>query len=161
MAGSTAEGIMTDSVVSVSPDSPLISVLELFVQEDIHGAPVVDETGEAIGVITTKDILRLQSEEHGSVATEADYLRSSVDFSAPDGSDWLVDFQDRLAQRTASDAMTEGLISVRPDAPVSEVAKILRENRIHRVWVEDEGRLVGVVSALDLISVLQAGHPAR
>ena len=41
------------------------------------------------------------------------------------------------------------------DAPVSEVASILRRNQVHRVWVEDDGRLCGVVSTLDLMPLLE------
>jgi CBS domain-containing protein len=51
--------------------------------------------------------------------------------------------------------MTKSFVSVARDAPVADIARCLRENQIHRVWVEDEGRLCGVVSALDLMPVIE------
>ena len=150
----TARSVMTDSVVSVSPETSLAEVLRLFVEEDIHGAPVVDD-GEIIGVVTTSDLLRAEDDERDTARAGGDYLRGLLEFSAPDWSGDLTDFQDRLAQRTVSDVMTKGIVSVSAEAPVAEVARCLRENRIHRVWVVEGDRLCGVVSALDLMPVIE------
>ncbi len=158
MAITTAASVMTDSVVSVSPESSLLDVLRLFVEENIHGAPVVDDAEEFVGVISTSDLLRAQEEERDTASVTSDYLRDLLEFSAPDWSGDLTDFQDRLAQRTVAEVMTKGFVSVPPDAPVADVARCLRENQIHRVWVlEDAGRLCGVVSALDLMPLIEQG----
>lgn len=151
----TAESVMTDSVVSVSPESSLLDVLRVFVEESIHGAPVVDDDGRLVGVITTSDLLRAQEEEHDTAWATSDYLRGVLEFSAPDWTGDLTDFQDRLAQRTVVEVMTKGFASVPPDAPVADVARCLRENQIHRVWVLDGQRLRGVVSVLDLMPLIE------
>lgn len=153
----TARSVMTDSVVSVSSETSLADVLRLFVEEDIHGAPVIED-GEMIGVVTTSDLLRAEEDERDTARADGDYLRGLLEFSAPDWSGDLTDFQDRLSQRTVADVMTKGFVSVAADAPVAEVARCLRENRIHRVWVVEGDRLCGVVSTLDLMPVIeQAG----
>ena len=82
----TARSIMTDTVISVSPEASLLDVLRLFVEEDIHGAPVADSNGEYLGVISTSDLMRAQEEEHNTVMTESDYLRGFLDFTIPVGS---------------------------------------------------------------------------
>lgn len=153
----TAQNVMTDAVISVSPELTLLGLLRIFVDENIHGAPVVDEDERPIGVITTTDLLRAQEVEHDSAWATSDYLRGVLEFSSPDWSGDLSDFQDRLAQRTVAEFMTTGLVSVPLDAPVSDIARCLRKNQIHRVWVEDEGRLCGVISALDLMPVIERG----
>lgn len=155
MADMTARSIMTDSVVTVSPDASLLDVVRLFVEEDIHGAPVIDDSGEIVGVVTTSDLLRGEEAEHDTAAAETHYLRDLLEFSGPDSSRDLVDFQDRLASRTVGDVMTRGFVSVPPDAAVPEIARCLRENRIHRVWVVEDGGLCGVVSVLDLMPVIE------
>jgi CBS domain-containing protein len=155
IAEMTARSVMTDSVVSVSPEASLLDVLRLFVEEDIHGAPVIGEDGELAGVISTSDLLRAEEDEHDTASAAADYLRDLLEFSVPDSSGALTDFQDRLAQRIVADVMTTSFASVSSDAPVAQVARCLRENRIHRVWVVDQGRLGGVVSALDLMAVVE------
>ncbi len=155
MAITTAQSVMTDSVVSVSPEASLSDVLRVFVEENIHGAPVIDDGEQLVGVITTSDLLRVQHAEHDTVASTSDYLRGILEFSAPDWSGDLSDFQDRLGLRTVAEIMTKSFVSVARDAPVADIARCLRENQIHRVWVEDEGRLCGVVSALDLMPVIE------
>ena len=153
----TARSVMTDSVVSVSTETSLQDVLRLFVEEAIHGVPVVDDKGEFVGVISTSDLLRAQASEQDTVSTEADYFRGVLEFSFPDWAGDLDDFQDRLGQRTVAEVMTKSFATVAHDAPVAEVARSLRENQIHRVWVVDGDRLCGVVSALDLMPVIERG----
>lgn len=155
MAVTTAESVMTGSVVSVGPEASLLDVLRIFVEEEIHGAPVLDDEGQIVGVITTSDLLRAQEQERDAAWASSDYLREMIEFSAPDWSGDLTDFQDRLAQRTVADVMTKSFVSVQRDAPVADIARRLREHRIHRVWVEDQGRLCGVVSALDLMPLIE------
>jgi len=139
----TARSVMTDSVVSVSPESSLLDLLRLFVEEDIHGVPVVDDGGEFVGVISTSDLLRAEEDEQDTASSQTDYLRGLLEFSLPDWAGDLVDFQNRL--------------SVPQDASVADVARCLRENQIHRVWVVDAGRVCGVISTLDLMPVIERG----
>lgn len=151
----TARDVMTRSVVAVSPDTPLLDVYRLFVDEQIHGAPVVDEEELLIGVITSSDLLRAADEERDTAVSSSEYLRDLVEFSGPDWGRGLTDFQDRLAARTVAEVMTPNAVAVRPDTPVQEVARALRQHQVHRVWVEDEGRVCGVVSTFDLLPLLE------
>jgi len=151
----TARSVMTNSVISVSPETSLLDVLRLFVEEDIHAAPVIGDDGRLVGVISSSDLLRAQESERDTARAMTDYMRGMLDFSFPDWSDDLEDFQDRLGQITVADVMTRSYVSVASDTPVAEVARQLRENQIHRVWVEEEGRLCGVVSTLDLMAVIE------
>ena len=146
---------MTDSVVSVRPEASVSDVLRVFVDENIHGAPVIDDLEKLVGVITTSDLLRAQESERDTVASTTDYLREILDFSALDWSGDFTDFRNRLGQQTVAEIMTKSFVSVPRDAPVAEIARCLRENQIHRVWVEDDGRLCGVVSTLDLMPVIE------
>ncbi len=156
MQSITARNIMTDSVVSVSPESSLADVLQLFVEEGIHGAPVVDDEGRFVGVISTSDLLRAEYEERDTILVESDPLQDLIEFSLPSGlSGGSLDFQDRLARRTVSAVMTQSFASVSSDAPVDVVARCLRENRIHRVWVVEGDRVCGVISTLDLMPVIE------
>ena len=151
----TAAGVMTNSVVTVDPGMSLVEVFDLFVAEEIHGAPVVDADDTLLGVISSSDLLRATRDEHEKGSRKPDYLRDLVEFSGPDWGSDLMDFQDRLAQRIVSDVMTRSVATVAPTTPLSEVAGKMREHAIHRVWVEEEGRVCGVVSAFDLLGVIE------
>ena len=152
----TARSVMTDQVVTVSPEASLLDVLRLFVEEGIHGAPVVGQDGEVEGVISTSDLLRAQEDEHESIATRVDYFREFLEFSAPDFGNDLTDFQDRLGQRRVAEVMTRQFLSVDPETSIAEIARCLREHQIHRVWVVEKGHLCGVVSTLDLMPVIES-----
>jgi CBS domain-containing protein len=152
---STARDVMTRTVVSVGADTPLSDVYRLFVEEQIHGAPVVDEDEMLVGVISSSDLLRAAEEERDTAVSSREYLRELLEFSGPDWSHGLADFQDRLAALTAADVMTPNVVTVRPDTPVAEVARALRQHQVHRVWVEEDGRLCGVVSTFDLLPLLE------
>ncbi len=54
----------------------------------------------------------------------------------------------------ASDVMTPDLVQVPRDPTIPEIARVLCENRVHRVLVTDGGRLIGLISTFDLVGVL-------
>ena len=154
-----AEDIMEARVITVAADAPLLTVYRLFAEEDISGAPVVDESGDVVGVISARDLLRTANEAHDDAVTDLHYYEESASFP---GREWLTDieeFEDRLTHRTVAEVMTTGAISVRRDSSISEVADILIKHRIHRVLVLDEenddGPLVGLVTVFDMIQLLR------
>ena len=153
--GALARDVMQTHVVTVEPELPLIDVHRLFVEEEITGAPVADETGRLVGVISSTDLLRAIEEEHESATSEPHYFREWLEFSGPDWTRSSPDFQDRLASLTVADAMTRGGITVSPDAPIAEVAGLMRRHRVHRVLVVEDGLLVGILTTFDLIGLLE------
>ncbi|MGQ9462068.1 MAG: CBS domain-containing protein [Candidatus Fervidibacter sp.] len=53
--------------------------------------------------------------------------------------------------KTVAEVMTKRVISVTPDTPVEEIAKLLAKKKIKRVPVIDKGKLVGIVSRADIV----------
>lgn len=149
-----ARDVMQTHVISVELDLPLLDVHRLFVEEEINGAPVVDDTGRLLGVITSLDLLRAVEEEHESGSAYPRYFRDDLEFSGPDWTNAPEDFQDRLSELTVRDAMTTGAVTVSPDTPISEIASLLLRHRIHRVLVVERELLAGLISTFDLISLL-------
>jgi len=160
----TAGEIMERHVNSVSEETPLFDVYRLFVEEEIHGAPVVSESdGRVVGVISSADLLRAVYEAHESAGTTSDYLRDVLEFSGPDWASGLpADFQDRLGQLRASDFMTDAIVSVSSETPIDEIARVMRRQRVHRVLVIGDGIIQGIISTFDLIGAFekQAGDTA-
>ena len=154
-AAKTARDVMRSTVISIGPDMPLTKVGQLFVEEGIHGAPVVDETERLLGVVSTMDLLRGAWEDVESPRFDAEWLREALELSSPDWSSEPGTFQDKLSQLTAADVMQTSVVTVTEDAPVSEVARALRQNEIHRVLVVRDDVFVGIVSSLDLVALLE------
>jgi CBS domain-containing protein len=150
-----AKSVMQTQVVTVSPDDRLDTVRGLFLDEQINGAPVVDEDATLLGVISTSDLLYAADDEHTATRGDPSWFRELFESAGPDFEDAPEGFIDRLAERTVRNYMTESVVTVPPDASVSAVARALRENRIHRVLVADAGRLVGIISSFDLVALLE------
>jgi len=154
----TAKDIMQTHVVTVGSDDPLPSVYRLFADEEISGAPVLDEMGTTVGVVSIRDLIRATREEHESSSVDSDYFRDG--FFDAGGSCLMTgdDFEEALSQRIVSEVMTAEVIAVSPDTPVSEIVKTILSDRIHRVLVverrSDKDALVGLISLLDLVSLL-------
>ena len=151
----TAREIMESHVVKVSPDDPLSAVHRLFFEEDINGAPVVDEEDRVVGVITSKDLLRAAADEHDTARGDPGYFREILEFSGPDWENAPEGYLDRLRERTVGDYMTEEAVTVAPDAGVAEIARVLRTHGVHRVLVIDGGRLAGIISTFDMVGLLE------
>jgi CBS domain-containing protein len=154
-----ARDVMQTGVVTIDPAASLLDAYRLFVQEGISGAPVVDEDGRVVGVVSAQDLLRATEEERDTAVVEANYFRDLNEFSGPDWQTSSEDFQDRLRERSVADVMTEGAIIVAPDASIAEVASTLRRHRVHRVLVAEGELLVGLISAFDLVALLEKGAP--
>jgi CBS domain-containing protein len=148
-----ARDLMQSDYVAVAPHTPLLSVHRLFVDLRIHGAPVVDSHDEVVGVVSALDLLRtIRAElEPGRTPSTSTYFwdeaTDSIDHTdIPEG--------DALWRLIVRDAMTKTVISVDPDLPVEDVARVMVERRIHRVLVMSGKRLLGVISTFDLLGAV-------
>jgi CBS domain-containing protein len=131
--------VMTETVFTVTPDTPLKAVATRMLEYGISGMPVVD--GERVlGVISETDILfkeRVAPDRKGLV-------------------DWLVHYAEdpplaKLEARTAGEAMTTPAVTIAPERTVADAAALLLDLRIDRLPVIEGGELVGIVTRADLI----------
>lgn len=156
----TARDIMHEKVRTISPDRTLPELEEAFLRERVSGFPVVDR-GRLVGIVSRSDLVRQLCVERSVAELISDYYREALAF-AEDPVESLASIAERVGQRIehlrVADVMIRRLITVPPDAPVAEVAQTLVEHRIHRVPVTDAGRLVGIVSSLDLARLIAEGR---
>ncbi len=157
-----AGDLMQRDIIAVTPDTPILDVHRLFVEEEIHGAPVVDDDGIVYGVISTLDLLRVVRDElePGAASTTTTYFRDELPYSGPDWQRMPEDFQDRMQALTARDAMTKELVMVSPDASFPEIARTMLKHHVHRVLVGKDRMLEGVITSFDLLRVI-AREPRR
>ncbi len=77
------------------------------------------------------------------------------------------DFVKRIVSKEKSfstplaDVMSFPLITSNPDDTVWEVAEIMKKNKIHKVPVEDNGKLVGIITASDLVKLCSMGSDSE
>lgn len=148
-----ARDVMTKDPKTASEDWSLEQLARFFVDHSISGAPVVTPRGKVVGVVSVTDLVRAQSERESAPPEEHDFYARSfeADFSPEDLKDL------RLVQeshRRVRDVMTPCVFDVNEDTPVAQIAEQMVRGRIHRVFVSREDKIVGVVSALDLLRLL-------
>lgn len=156
-----ASDLMQRDIITVTPETPILDIHRLFVEEEIHGAPVVGEDGAVRGVVSALDLLRVVRDEvePGAGSTPTTYFQDEPPHSGPAWIEIPEDFEERMERVTAADAMTRELVTVRPDATINEIARAMSGHRVHRVLVCDGRVLVGVITTFDLLRVLSRVAP--
>jgi CBS domain-containing protein len=147
----TAADLMVRDPVSIRADATLAEALDLLVNKGFSAAPVIDEAGRAVGVLSRSDLLVHERERiRGGVPDY--YSRSDLTLAgAPSGYRHEGDPGVRVR-----DLMTPAVFSVAPDAPVRRVVHDMLALKVHRLFVSDRnGILVGVISALDVLEHLR------
>jgi CBS domain-containing protein len=127
---------MTTPVVTVSSGATLKSVAQLLVERDISAAPVVDDAGALVGMISEADVMQLQLHE--------DPRRHARPVQDSTG---------RVAEHV-SDVMTVDVLAIPPDHDVADVAQVMLARRVRSLPVVDAGGVVGIVSRRDVLRVL-------
>ena len=136
--------VMTRDVVAVAPETSLVTVARLLSEHHISGAPVVDGSGRAVGVISASDLVnpdRVGSQTRGVPV----FYRIEHGWASPE-----IDTAAISAGR-AEDVMTPMPFTIDGRAAVLEAAATMVEQRVHRLLVTEEGALAGIVSTIDLL----------
>ena len=146
-----AADVMTRDVVKVPADLTIEELAGIFMENEISGAPVVDEDGALVGVVSVFDIARQSSEEVGVVTEQGNpefYVRGWEEKYTPE------EFRKLRIQEghlTVRELMTPAIFTVEEDDPVSAVARTLVDGHIHRVLVTRGHEVVGIITSLDLL----------
>jgi CBS domain-containing protein len=147
----TVRDIMLTDVPAVYEWDPVESVLTVLRANELPGVPVINEGGRCVGIITEADLVL--SEEGADLHLPHYFqLFGGVVFLEP-----MKHFEERLRKAfasTAADMMTEDPVTIEPSASVAEAARLIARKRHNRLPVVEHGRLVGVVTRVDVLDAL-------
>lgn len=133
--------LMVGDVVAVDRDTPFKDVARLLGGHRISGLPVVDGDDHVLGVISETDLMLRQ-------ARDPDRHAWRIRRRAPRGT------AARSRARTAGGLMSAPAVTVRADTTVPEAAQLMIRRRVQRLpVVDEEDRLVGIVTRRDLLEV--------
>jgi CBS domain-containing protein len=142
----TAENIMTENVITVTPETSVRELAELVTAHRIGSVPVVDAAGALIGIVTESDLIERDKNFHiPTVISLFDwvlYLESEKKFEKE---------LKRMTARTVGEICTKEVLTITRSTPVSKIADIMSDKKIHALPVVEDGRLIGIVSRIDLI----------
>jgi CBS domain-containing protein len=152
----TVKDVMRDEVLAVEAGWSLDQLADFLVDKGISGAAVTGADGQLIGVVSLTDIVRQNRlHEHNSDRgdTHDVYLYELERRMSRDELRELHIQYETPAQ--VRDIMTPMIFSVSEDTRVQEVAETMLKGRIHRVFVTRDSKLIGIVTALDMLQVIR------
>ena len=132
--------LMTTNPITTTPDTPLKEAARLMVRHKVSGLPVVSG-GKVVGIVTEGDFLRQEADR------DQPYRFSLLDALFGD------EPAPPPAAETVGQVMTEQVLTVAPDASLSEAARIMSTRRVKRLpVVGPDGALLGVISRADVVN---------
>ena len=147
-ASFTAGDLMTRDVAVVHPETSLLEAVKQMAQRRISGMPVVDDAGAIIGILSEGDLVRWHE---GYTERQTRWLDMLAE-----GSDLAPMFLEGIREqhRKVKSVMAPGALTVTEDTSAREVAHLMYTNKIKRVPVLRDGKLVGIVARSDLVRAL-------
>ena len=142
---------METEVPAVYATDPVESVLKVLRAHELPGVPVINEGGRCVGIITEADLV-LSNENEDLHLPHYFQLFGGVVFLES-----MSHFEERLRKAfasTAEDMMTPDPITIEPSAAIEEAARLIARTRHNRLPVVEHGRLVGVVTRIDVLEAL-------
>jgi CBS domain-containing protein len=147
---------MQSDVLAVDADWPLDKLAGFLVENSISGAPVTDEKGELVGVVSLTDLVRHNSmteKDTESGDTHDVYLYElERHMSHEEMRVFHTQYESPVQVR---EIMTPMIFRVSEDDSLQSVADTMLKGRIHRVFVTSGNMLTGIVTALDMLQVIR------
>ena len=145
----TAKDIMTREVITISPETEIAQAAQLLLTNRINGVPVVNDTGELVGILCQSDLIIQQKN------IPIPSLFTLLDGFIPLTSSKKIDREvEKIAATKVEDAMTANPVTVNPDTGIEKVAAFMVEKNYHTLPVVDGGKLVGIVGKEDVLRTL-------
>ena len=147
----TVADVMARDVPAVYDTDSVEQVVQVLRQHELPGVPVINAGGRCVGIITEEDLI---------ISGENEDLHLPHYFQLFGGFvflERLSHFEERLRKAvasTAADLMTPDPLTIGPHASVEEAARLIARRKHNRLPVVEHGRLVGVVTRLDVLEAL-------
>lgn len=141
--------IMTMEIITVSPETEIVSAAKILLEKGINGLPVIDASGRLVGVLTQSDLVAQQkSIPIPSVFT---LMESFIPLTSIKRIDKEVE---KIAALTVKQAMTPNPVTVGPETDIADVAKLMVDKKYHTLPVMEGDKVVGIVGKEDVLKTL-------
>lgn len=152
--------IMTTDVVKLNGYMSVRQAADLLATRNISGAPVVDNDGKLIGILTETDILRSVEEAANEMHMVFPSIHAmGVMFEMSKGEKEILKAFEEQANTVVMDVMTKTVMTCTPDTTLNEVATTFVEKGINRLpVVDEEGSLVGIIARGDIVRAFRVSN---
>jgi predicted transcriptional regulator len=155
LKAATAQDVMTDNPLSLEQDATVLEAAGLLLDKNISAAPVINEAGHPVGMLSRTDLVRHQRETQDLLQPE-DRMYRAADLHVKN--ERLTEgFEIISGDRTCvRDIMTPTVFTVPPKMSIDLVVKEMLRHKVHHLCVIDRfGVLVGIISTLDILRALE------
>jgi len=155
LQAATAADMMVENPISLRADANVHEALALLTDKGFSAAPVIDEAGRPVGVLSRSDLL-VHDREKGDYLKPSPTYYYEQELHTRDGQP-MPGFQvENVDTTSVSELMTPAVFAVAPSTLAAKVVSDLIGLRVHRLFVVDgDGVLIGVVSSLDVLKHLK------
>jgi CBS-domain-containing membrane protein len=148
----TAGDLMSDSVVMVPEEMSLQGAAHLLTQTRVTGAPVINQEGHCVGVLSATDFVHWVDKNRGG------HPHACAGFSSA----WQIVDPEALPEDAVHNYMTRDPVEVQAAVPIGELARMMVDAHIHRVIVIDsQRRPIGIVSSTDVLAAVARAAELR
>lgn len=147
---------MTRDLLTAYEGWTIHRLADFFINRNISAAPVIASDHELVGVVSVDDVCRFNNlnEQDKSNALRNHYRDScGQDINEEVLRSWV---KDAAKNCTVHQIMTHEVIAVDQGEPVYAVAKLLSDRHLHRVFVTEDNKVVGVITVMDVLRAFVA-----
>lgn len=142
----TAKDIMTKNVTTVGAATTIEELARILMEYKISGAPVVDDAGDLIGIVTENDLISRDKRLHIPTV-----MRLFDAFIILESQSKIEKEIKRMTAITVNDIYTKEVITVTEGTPVQDIATIMSEKKVHLIPVVEGKKILGIIGKIDLI----------
>ncbi len=150
-----ARDIMTRDLISVSDGTEIREAAKLLIDNEISGAPVIDENKDLVGVVSLTDIVYYNLSRDDELVLDSSFYQST----RLQGQHLPKGFQiEDCNTGVVADVMTPVVYSVSERTSIESVAKKMARHNIHRVLVRRGMKATGIISSIDVLRAIGAAQ---
>ena len=149
----TARDIMTPHVKSVPEHWTMQQFTTFLADNGISGSPVINDDGDIVGIATLSDIAGFHLKK---VSTNYECKMTPEEVKEARRLRQFIFEEMQKVPVEVRDIMTPMVFSVSEDARVPDIAKLMMQEHLHRIFVKRDGKVVGIVTAYDMLKVIAA-----
>ena len=153
MARSTLVGsVMTTDVITFSPDDNVQDAMAVMVQREVDAAPVVDRSGEVVGMLSTGDLIVQETTLHWP--TVITLLGATLEL--PSSKRHFDEDIRRALGSSVEEVMSADPVTIGEDDTLEQAATLMHERKVSRLPVVRNRALIGIISRTDIVRALVA-----
>ena len=141
-----AKDIMTRDVITVTTATTIEDLAHILIEHNISGAPVVNNEGDLIGIVTENDLINKNKRLH--IPTVMRLFDAYIMLESPAAIEKEIR---SMAAVTVNDIYIKDIVTVTDEATLEEIATVMSEKKVHLIPVVDRGKIRGIIGKMDLI----------